>query len=52
MTEGQTIGHIIDPADGAEHKVVAVSAGTIIYNMNGLTVRPGTHLAAIATPHT
>lgn len=51
VTEGQTIGRIIDPADGAELKVSAVSTGTIIYNMNGLTVRPGTHLAAIATPH-
>ncbi|GAA2768175.1 succinylglutamate desuccinylase/aspartoacylase family protein [Streptomyces paradoxus] len=51
VTEGQTIGRIIDPADGAEHKVAAISTGMIIYNMNGLTVRPGTHLAAIATPH-
>jgi hypothetical protein len=33
------------------HKVTAVSSGTIICHMNGLTVRPGTHLAAIAVPH-
>ncbi|WEH19829.1 succinylglutamate desuccinylase/aspartoacylase family protein [Streptomyces sp. VNUA24] len=51
VTEGQTIGRIIDPADGTELKVTAVSTGTIIYHMNGLTVRPGTHLAAIAAPH-
>ncbi|MET9850749.1 ethanolamine utilization protein EutE, partial [Streptomyces ossamyceticus] len=51
VTEGQTIGRIIDPVDGTEHKVTAVSSGTIIYHMNGLTVRPGTHLAAIAIPH-
>ncbi|MGW5665164.1 ethanolamine utilization protein EutE, partial [Streptomyces sp. NPDC003758] len=51
VTEGQTIGRIIDPVDGAEHKVAAVSSGKIIYNMNGLSVRPGTHLAAIAAPH-
>jgi predicted deacylase len=51
VTEGQTIGRIIDPVDGAEHKVAAVSSGKIIYNMNGLSVRPGTHLAAIAIPH-
>ncbi|WP_327667539.1 succinylglutamate desuccinylase/aspartoacylase family protein [Streptomyces sp. NBC_00485] len=51
VTEGQTIGRIIDPVDDTEHKIAAVSSGTVIYNMNGLTVRPGTHLAAIATPH-
>jgi uncharacterized protein len=51
VTEGQTIGRVIDPVDGTEHKVTAVSSGTIIYHMNGLTVRPGTHLAAIAIPH-
>jgi uncharacterized protein len=51
VTEGQTIGHIIDPVDGTEHKVTANATGTIIYGMNGLTVRPGTELAAIATPH-
>jgi predicted deacylase len=51
VTEGQTIGRIVDPVDGAEHKIAAVSSGTIIYHMNGLSVRPGTHLAAIAAPH-
>jgi uncharacterized protein len=54
VTEGQAIGRIIDPVDGAEHKVSAVSTGTIIYGMNGLSVRPGMHLAAIAAiaaPH-
>ncbi|WP_037682367.1 succinylglutamate desuccinylase/aspartoacylase family protein [Streptomyces griseus] len=51
VTEGQGIGRVIDPVDGAEHKVAAVSTGTIIYSMNGLSVRPGTHLAAIAAPH-
>ena len=50
VTEGQTIGRIVDPVDGAERKIAAGSSGTIIYHMNGLSVRPGTHLAAIATP--
>jgi uncharacterized protein len=51
VTEGQTIGRIIEPVDGTEHKVTATAIGTIIYGMNGLSVRPGTELAAIATPH-
>ncbi|NGO45004.1 succinylglutamate desuccinylase/aspartoacylase family protein [Streptomyces ureilyticus] len=51
VTEGQTIGRIIDPIDGTEHKVTATATGKIIYGMNGLTVRPGTELAAVATPH-
>ncbi|MFF7263913.1 succinylglutamate desuccinylase/aspartoacylase family protein [Streptomyces sp. NPDC008159] len=51
VTEEQTIGRIIDPVAGTEHKVTANATGTIIYGMNGLTVRPGTHLAAIAIPH-
>jgi predicted deacylase len=50
VTEGQTIGRIIDPIDGSEHKVTATATGKIIYGMNGLSVRPGTELAAIATP--
>lgn len=50
VTEGQTIGRVVDPVNGAEHKIAAVSSGTVIYHMNGLSVRPGTHLAAIATP--
>ncbi|MEH0630537.1 succinylglutamate desuccinylase/aspartoacylase family protein [Streptomyces stelliscabiei] len=51
VTEGQTIGRIIDPVDGAEHKVTATATGKILYGMNGLSVRPGTELAAIVTPH-
>ncbi|CAL9326528.1 succinylglutamate desuccinylase/aspartoacylase family protein [Streptomyces sp. SudanB52_2052] len=51
VTEGQTIGRIIDPVDGTEHKITANATGKIVYNMNGLSVRPGTHLAAIAAPH-
>jgi predicted deacylase len=51
VTEGQTIGRIIDPTDGAEQKIAAPATGKIIYGMNGLTVRPGTELAAIAAPH-
>jgi predicted deacylase len=51
VTEGQTVGHVIDPADGAEHKVAAPAAGTVIYGMNGLSVRLGTLLAEIAAPH-
>jgi predicted deacylase len=51
VTEGQTIGRIVEPVDGTEHKVAATATGTIIYGMNGLSVRPGTELAAIATPH-
>ncbi|TMR97836.1 succinylglutamate desuccinylase/aspartoacylase domain-containing protein [Nonomuraea basaltis] len=48
VTEGQTIGRIIDPVGGGEHKVTATATGTILYGMNGLTVVPGTELAAIA----
>ena len=51
VTEGQTIGRIIDPVDGTEHKVTATATGKIIYGMNGLSVRPGTELATIAAPH-
>jgi predicted deacylase len=50
VAEGQTIGRVIDPLGGGEHKVVATATGTILYGMNGLTVVPGTELAAIATP--
>ncbi|MFF6786641.1 succinylglutamate desuccinylase/aspartoacylase family protein [Streptomyces sp. NPDC012510] len=50
VIEGQTIGRVIDPADGAEHKIAATANGKIIYGMNGLTVRPGTLLAEIAIP--
>jgi hypothetical protein len=50
ITGGVHGGEFI-PVDATEHKITAVSTGTIIYHMNGLSVRPGTHLAAIATPH-
>ncbi|MDW8803628.1 hypothetical protein P1P68_02105 [Streptomyces scabiei] len=36
----------------AVSSVSSVSTGTITYYMNGLTARPGTHLAAIAAPTT
>ncbi|MFI0445400.1 succinylglutamate desuccinylase/aspartoacylase family protein [Actinomadura sp. 6N118] len=52
VAEGQTIGRIIDPADGAEHKITAPAAGRVVYGMHGLTVVPGAELAAIAVPHT
>ncbi|MFI5679935.1 succinylglutamate desuccinylase/aspartoacylase family protein [Streptomyces cellulosae] len=48
VTEGQVIGHVIDPADGQEHKVHTPATGRIFYGMRGLTVAPGTELAAIA----
>ncbi|MFF5980632.1 succinylglutamate desuccinylase/aspartoacylase family protein [Streptomyces olindensis] len=51
VTEGQSIGRVIDPADGSEHKVTANATGKILYGMNGLTVAPGAELAAIAQPH-
>jgi predicted deacylase len=50
VTEGQIIGHIIEPADGHEHKVGATASGRIFYGMHGLTVAPGAELAAIAAP--
>lgn len=48
VTAGQNIGRVIDPVDGAEHKVTADATGRIFYSMTGLTVAPGTELAAIA----
>ncbi|MET9680398.1 succinylglutamate desuccinylase/aspartoacylase family protein [Streptomyces coeruleorubidus] len=51
VTEGQSIGSVIDPADGTEHKVTATATGRILYGMNGLTVAPGAELAALAMPH-
>ncbi|MFE7765170.1 succinylglutamate desuccinylase/aspartoacylase family protein [Streptomyces sp. NPDC057438] len=51
VTEGQSIGRVIDPADGSEHKVTATATGQILYGMNGLTVVLGAELAAIAQPH-
>ncbi|MFF0087606.1 succinylglutamate desuccinylase/aspartoacylase family protein [Streptomyces canus] len=50
VTEGQVIGHVIDPTDGQEHKVHTPATGRIFYGMRGLTVAPGAELAAIATP--
>ncbi|MFF4503072.1 succinylglutamate desuccinylase/aspartoacylase family protein [Streptomyces sp. NPDC001401] len=50
VTQGQVIGHVIDPADGQEHKVHTPATGRIFYGMRGLTVAPGTELAAIAAP--
>ncbi|GHD06621.1 succinylglutamate desuccinylase/aspartoacylase [Streptomyces violarus] len=50
VTEGQVIGHVIDPADGREHKVHTPASGRVFYGMHGLTVAPGTELAAIAAP--
>jgi predicted deacylase len=50
VTEGQVIGHVIDPADGQEHKVHTPATGRIFYGMRGLTIAPGAELAAIAAP--
>ncbi|MGW0337544.1 succinylglutamate desuccinylase/aspartoacylase family protein [Streptomyces sp. NPDC003011] len=50
VTEGQVIGHVVDPVDGQEHKVHTPATGRIFYGMRGLTVTPGAELAAIAAP--
>lgn len=50
VTEGQVLGHVIDPADGQEHKILSPATGRIFYGMHGLTVAPGAELAAIAAP--
>jgi uncharacterized protein len=50
VTEGQLIGRVVDPAGGHEHKVHAPATGRIFYGMRGLTVVPGTALAAFAAP--
>ncbi|WP_344395112.1 succinylglutamate desuccinylase/aspartoacylase family protein [Streptomyces vastus] len=50
VAEGDLLGRIVDPADGREHTVHAPAGGRIIYGMHGLTVRPGTELAALAIP--
>ncbi|UUA11552.1 MULTISPECIES: succinylglutamate desuccinylase/aspartoacylase family protein [Streptomyces] len=50
VTEGQVIGRVIDPADGREHKIHTPASGRVFYGMHGLTVAPGTELAAIAAP--
>jgi predicted deacylase len=49
VTDGQIIGRIVDPADGREHVVHAPASGKVFYGMRGLTVVPGTELAAIAS---
>lgn len=50
VTEGQVIGHVTDPADDTTHEVHAPATGRVFYGMHGLTVVPGTDLAAIAAP--
>jgi uncharacterized protein len=50
VVAGETIGHILDPAGGREHKVTATASGHVFYAMHGLTVAPGAELAAIARP--
>ncbi|WP_246460714.1 succinylglutamate desuccinylase/aspartoacylase family protein [Streptomyces himalayensis] len=50
VAEGDLLGRIVDPADGTEHTVHAPAGGRIFYGMHGLTVRPGTELAALAIP--
>ncbi|MGW7170647.1 succinylglutamate desuccinylase/aspartoacylase family protein [Streptomyces sp. NPDC054884] len=50
VTAGQVVGHVIDPADGQEHKIHTPATGRIFYGMRGLTVAPGAELAAIAAP--
>lgn len=52
VAEGQSLGRLVDPADGREHKVTAPVTGRLFYGMHGLTVATGAELAAIATPHT
>ncbi|TCO12241.1 hypothetical protein EV652_13017 [Kribbella steppae] len=49
VTVGQIIGRIVDPADGREQVVHAPASGKVFYGMRGLTVVPGTELAAIAS---
>ncbi|MFE6625430.1 succinylglutamate desuccinylase/aspartoacylase family protein [Streptomyces sp. NPDC057740] len=50
VTEGDILGRIVDPTDGTEHPVHAPADGRIFYGMHGLTVAPGTELAALAVP--
>ena len=51
VAEGQSLGRLVDPADGREHKVTAPVTGRLFYGMHGLTVATGAALAAIATPY-
>ncbi|GAA3625432.1 succinylglutamate desuccinylase/aspartoacylase family protein [Lentzea roselyniae] len=48
VTEGEVIGRIVNPADGADHEVHASATGRVFYGMRGLTVAPGSELVAIA----
>ncbi|GAA3625400.1 succinylglutamate desuccinylase/aspartoacylase family protein [Lentzea roselyniae] len=50
VTEGQVIGRVVDPANVREHEVRSTATGRVFYGMRGLTVLPGTDLAAIAAP--
>ncbi|CAM5274998.1 succinylglutamate desuccinylase/aspartoacylase family protein [Streptomyces aurantiogriseus] len=50
VAKGDVLGRIVDPADGREHTVHAPADGRIFYGMHGLTVAPGTELAALAIP--
>jgi hypothetical protein len=50
VSEGDLLGRIVDPIDGREHTVHAPAEGRIFYGMHGLTVAPGTELAALAVP--
>ncbi|MFE9650739.1 succinylglutamate desuccinylase/aspartoacylase family protein [Streptomyces sp. NPDC006365] len=50
VADGDVLGRIVDPADGTEHTVHAPAGGRIFYGMHGLTVCPGTELAALAVP--
>jgi predicted deacylase len=50
VAEGQVMGRVVDPADGREHQVLAPATGRVFYGMRGLTVVPGTDLAALAAP--
>lgn len=50
VSEGQSIGRVVDPVDGSEHKITANATGQVLYGMYGLTVAPGDELAAIAAP--
>jgi predicted deacylase len=50
VAQGDVLGRIVDPADGRELTVHAPAGGRIVYGMHGLTVHPGTELAALAIP--
>jgi predicted deacylase len=50
VVAGETIGRIVDPADGRDAAVSATASGRVFYGTNALTVVPGDDLAAIAVP--